>query len=631
MLSFIRRHLGDWPSRVLFLVLAIAFAGWGVGDMLNHLGTDTAAAHVAGHTIAPSAVEKEYQNELNRLMQQLPNGKQPTAEMRKLLAMQAVERLVTEAALAREISRLGLVVPDAAVRQAVFSIPAFQGSNGTFDKGKFQQVLASNDLTEAGFIALMRQNLAQSQLLEPIGAGAVAPKVLTSALFAYQYETRTAIAVTLPFAAAAEPKTPDEAALKRWWANNPQAFSTPEYRRIRVVVLSPDVLARHVKVSEAALKAAYAEHKADYNKPEKRSAEIILAPDKTKAAALAAQWRAGASWSEMQQAAKAAGATAVALNDALPTEFPDAALAKAVFAAPPDTVTGPLQTPLGWHVIDVTGITPGANTTFADAKPALEASAARQEAVGLVYARVTKFEDAVAAEPTLEKMPTDLGLVGETGTLDKEGLTPEGTSAPLPGSPALQKAIVAAAFATAKDNLASVVQGPGQSYYALTVTGITPSRVQPFSLVKAKVLADWTAHERRREQNEMATRLMVAVNHHGTPLTDAAAQAGLQAVQLPPTGRTNPPAGVPPQLIGPLFSLKLHKATMVETADGFVTAELVAVNRPTEASNPVGYKSLQTELARSIGADLQQVFVSAVREDAHPRINMPVLERIAQQ
>ncbi|MGH7120419.1 MAG: SurA N-terminal domain-containing protein [Acetobacteraceae bacterium] len=630
MLSFIRRHLGDWSARILFVGLAIAFAAWGIGDIRNPLGSDTAVAHVAGQRIGPSAVQKEYQNELNRLMQELPNSKQPTAEMRKLLAMQAVERLVTEAALAREISRRGLVVPDAAVRDAVFSIPAFQGSNGTFDKVKFQQALASNGLTEAGFLALMRQNLAQAQLLEPIGVGAIAPKVLTSALFAYRYETRTATAVTMPFAAAVEPKAPDEAVLKRWWANNPKAFSTPEYRHIRVVVLSPDVLAKHVQVSETVLKAAYAEHKASYDKPEKRSAEIILASDKAKAAALAAQWRAGASWAEIQQAAKAAGATAVALNDALPTEFPDAVLAKAVFAAQPETVTGPLQTPLGWHVIDVTGITPGANTSFADAKPALEAAAARQEAVGLVYARVTKFEDAVAAEPTLEKMPTDLGLVGETGTLDKEGLTPEGTHAPLPGSSALQKAIVAAAFATGKDNLASVVQGPGQSYYALTVTGITPSHVQPFPLVKAKVLADWTAQERRREQNEMATRLMVAVNH-GTPLADAAAKEGLKAVQLPPTGRSTPAAGVPPQLLGPLFSLKLHKATMVETADGFVTAELTAVSQPTAAANSVGYKSLQTELARSIGQDLQQVFVSAVREDAHPRINMPALEQIAQQ
>lgn len=628
MLSSIRNHLNSWYSKLLFVGLAIAFAVWGIGDI--HFGGDAAVAHVAGHRIEPSAAQEAYQNEITRLAQQLPSGQQPTAEMRRLVAMQAVERLITQVALQAEARRLGLIVPDAAVRAAVFAMPAFQGSNGTFDKTKFQQVLQSNNLTEASFISLMRQDLGQSQLLDPVAAGATAPNVLTSALFDYRYETRTAAVVTLPFASAAAPPQPDEATLKRWWANNPNTFSTPEYRRIRVVVLSPDLLAKNIKVSEAELQAAYAEHKAEYLKPEKRSAEVLLAPDKAKAASLAAQWRSGASWKEMQEAAKAAGATAVALDDALPAEFPDAELAKAVFAAPPETVTGPIETPLGWHVLEVTAITPGSNTTFEDAKPALAAAAARQQGVSLVYSRVTQFEDAVAAEPTLEKMPGDLGLVGVTGTLDKEGITPAGKPAPLPGPPELQKAIIAAAFATEKNNLASVVQGPGDSYYALTVNEITPPHVQPFELIKAKVEASWTAHQRRHEQNRMATELMLAVNH-GTPLTGAAAKQGLAATTLPPTERGTPAAGVPPQLLGPLFSLHLHQATMVETSDGFVTAELMAIDQPGKASNPIGFNALQTSVAKGIGADLQQVFVTAVRDQAHPRVNMKALEQIAQQ
>ncbi|MGH7080169.1 MAG: peptidylprolyl isomerase [Acetobacteraceae bacterium] len=628
MLSSIRGHLDSWYAKTLFVALAVAFAGWGIGNI--NFGGNPAIAHVAGHAIQPGQVQESYQNEMNRLLQRLPSGHQPTAEMRKLVAMQAVERLITQVALQAYSNRLGLIVSDAAVRDAVFAMPAFQGSNGSFDQTRFQQVLQSNNLTEASFITLMREDLGQSQLLEPVGMGAAAPNVLASALFAYQHETRTASVVTLPVATAPAPPQPDEAVLKRWWANNPKTFSTPEYRRIRVVVLSPDLLAKGIKVSDAALRASYAEHKAQYQQPEKRSAEVLLAPDQAKAAALASEWRTGASWTEIEQAAKAAGATAVSLDDALPAEFPDAQLAKAVFAAPPGTVTGPIQTPLGWHVIEVTGITPGSNTTFEDAKPALAAAAARTEGVSLVYSRVTKFQDAVAAEPTLAKMPGDLGLVGETGTLDQKGTTPEGTPAPLPGPPALQKAIIAAAFATEKNNLANVVQGPGDSYYALTVNGITPPHVQPFDLIKAKVLADWTAHERHHEQNETATRLMVTVNG-GTPLAEAAARQGLTATTLPPTERSKPATGVPPELLGPLFALRLHQATMVETAGGFVAAEMMAIHSPTKASDPVGFKAMQTALARSIGADIQQAFVTAVRDRAHPRVNMKALDQIAQQ
>jgi peptidyl-prolyl cis-trans isomerase D len=634
MLSFIRHHLGNWFARILFGVLVIAFMGWGVGDMLRNIGTDTAIAHVAGRRIEPAAAQEAYQRELQRVSQMMPNGQQPTAQMRQLLAQQVVERLITQVAIGVEVDRLGLVVPDAALRAAVFAMPAFQGTNGAFDHARFEQLLAANNLSEGQFLSLMRQDLGQSQLLDAIGVGANAPATLTAPLFAFQDETRTAEAVFLPFAAAPAPNPPDETILKRWWANHPATFSTPEYRRIRLAVLSPDALARGETVPLSALQAAYEQNRAQYDKPERRSADILLAPDQAKAAALAARWKAGASWAEMQQAAKDSGASAVSLADALPVEFPDPALAKAVFAATPDSVTGPLQTPLGWHVIEVTGITPGANVSFAEAKPALEQALARQQAVSLVYKRVTGFEDAVAAEPSLEQLPGDLGLVGLTGTLDAEGLTEQGNPAPIPGSDALRKAVVKAAFAEQPNQPANVVQGPDDSYYALVVQAITKPHVQPYEEVKDKVLADWTAHEQRMAQNRLATQLMVAVNQ-GTPLADAAAEAGplggLAAVTLPPTRRDQPAAGVPAQLLDPLFQLKLHKATMVETADGFVTAELMAIADPTAATDPIGYGEMRDQLAHSVASDLEQVLVAALRARAHPRINFAAVEQLAQQ
>ncbi|HTU54471.1 MAG TPA: SurA N-terminal domain-containing protein [Acetobacteraceae bacterium] len=630
MLGFIRRHLNSWFVRILYGVLVIAFVGWGVGDMLRNIGTDTALAHVAGHSIQPAAAQAAYQRELERMSESLPSGQQPTAQMRQMVADQVVEQLVTQAAIAAELRRIDLIVPDAALRQAVFAMPAFQGSNGAFDRARFEQVLANNGLSEGEFLALMRQDLGQGQLLDAVGAGAASPATMTAPLFAFQSETRQADAVMLPFAAAPAPEPPDPAVLERWWANNPASFSTPEYRRIRLAVLSPDVLARTQTVSGATLEAAYAAHEADYHKPERRSAEILLAPDQAKAAALAARWQAGATWTEMQEAAKDAGASAVSLASALPVEFPDAALAKEVFAAEPGIVVGPFQTPLGWHVIEVTNVTPGVNITFAEAKPALEQALARQQAVNVVFQRVTEFEDAVAAEPSLEKLPGDLGLVGLTGTLDAAGLTPEGNPAPLPGSGALRQAIIKTAFATSPAQMASVVHGPGDSYYALVVQTITQPHVQPYDAVKAKVLADWTAHQREREQNEMATKLMVAVNS-GTPLADAAAEQGLTAITLAPTRRDAPAAGVPEQLLDPLFALKLHQATMVETADGFVAAELMAITDPTATSDPIGYGEMRDQLTRSIGADLEQIFVTALRARAHPRINIPAVEQIAQQ
>src|SRR5574340_518491 len=98
-------------------------------------------------------------------------------------------------------------------------------------------------------------------------------------------------------------------------------------------------------------------------------------------------------------------------------------------------------------------------------------------------------------------------------------------------------------------------------------------------------------------------------------------RSGLSAVTVGPTHRDSAAGGVPEQLLEPLFQLALHKATMVETGDGFVVAELTAVTHATAQSDPIGFGAMRDQLARSIGADLEQVLVSALRARAHPRVN----------
>ena len=81
--------------------------------------------------------------------------------------------------------------------------------------------------------------------------------------------------VEFPFAAAPEPPAPTEAELQRWYDNHPDQYSSPEYRRIKAIVLSPQTLAKDIPITDADLQAAYEQHKAEYVKPAKRSAEVI--------------------------------------------------------------------------------------------------------------------------------------------------------------------------------------------------------------------------------------------------------------------------------------------------------------------------------------------------------------------
>ena len=183
-------------------------------------------------------------------------------------------------------------------------------------------MLRNNNLTERRFLSLLRLDLLQRQMLDPLRAGAGAPDVLAREVYAFQQEKRVAEAVDLPFAAAPAPAQPAEAQLTRWYANHKDQYSTPEERRIKAVILAPETVAKEIQVTDEDLRGAYEQVKASLNVPEKRAAQVALFAEEAPAAALAAQWLAGADWATIQDAASKAGGTPVELPESTREQIP---------------------------------------------------------------------------------------------------------------------------------------------------------------------------------------------------------------------------------------------------------------------------------------------------------------------
>ena len=267
MITAFRRYLGTWVVRGFFLIMVLSFISWGVGDVIRLVGTSTWAAKVGGQTIEGVQLQEAYQREMARVTRNLPAGQEPTQDMRSGVAREALQQLITQAALNQELQRLHVVTPDQVVRQTVFTMPVFRGPNGMFDRQTFETLLRNNGLTEARFLDMTRGDLAQRQLLGAVSAGTATPEVLLRPLYQSQFEKRSADMVEFPLAAAPEPTAPTEAELQRWYDNHPDQYSAPEYRRIKAVVLSPQTLAKDIPISDADLQSAYEQRKAQYVKP----------------------------------------------------------------------------------------------------------------------------------------------------------------------------------------------------------------------------------------------------------------------------------------------------------------------------------------------------------------------------
>jgi len=635
MISSLRRSLDHWIVRGFFMLMVVAFVIWGVGDVIRQVGTaPTWVAKVDGETIDGPQFQAQFQRAMNQAIRNLPSGQEPSAKLRGTVGEIVLQRMIAEAALRHDLIRLHIVTPDAAVRAQVMAIPQFHGSNGQFDRSLLASVLSSNGLTEEQFLADVRQQLAQRQLLEAVAAGAQPPQTETNALFKAEYEKRSATMAEFPINATPAPPAPSEAELKRWYANHPWQYRAPEYRRIQAVILSPQTLSSEIQITDAELHAAYEQNKASYVTPAKRTAEVLTVPDEAKAKALAQQWSGSTDWTKMQAAAQQAGGSAIQLDSATQQMFPDPVLAKAVFAAAPETVVGPVKGALAWYVLKVTQATDGSAKSFDDVKQELRDRILADKATDLMYDRANKVDNLLGNGTPLDKLPSGMGLAGVSGTLDAQGNDMDGKPAPIPGPPALKQAVIDAAFKTRPGDLPQLVEvrtpsTGGSSYYALNVEKIIPADEKPFEAVKQQVASDWTDHQHERAAEIEAAKMLSALND-GQSFADAATVAGVKVQTSPPVTRDETVQGMPPELQKVLFGLKKAEPTMVETPDNFVVAEPAQIIEPDAKSDPADYGRLEAALKQSMQTDLAGTYTEALRLRANPQVNQKNYDSIVQ-
>ena len=630
MLALCRRMLNTWAAKLFFVVLVASFGLWGVADVVRNIGGDdgSTVATVGSRKIDVSELQDAARRLLSQLMQ---NGSKvsPTPEIRQAVAERALQQLIVQAAFAVEVGRLHLKVPDEALRAATFATKAFQGPSGQFDRATFEAILRNNGLTEDRYLALMRTDMGQRQLVEAVRAGGSSPDLMNRMVYQYQGEKRTADLVSLPFAAAAAPPEPTEAQLDRQYADTTNDYATPEMRRIKAVILSPETIARDLTVGDDELRAYYDQHKAEFDKPEQRSVQVIVVPTEAAARTMATSWIAGADWDAMQKVATAGNASAVELDDTAQAAFPAADLAQAVFAAQPDIVTGPVKADQGWDLFRVVKVTPGTQSSFDQVKASLKPRVALERAMDLVYDRANKVQDALAGGAKLDELPGGLGLAAVTGTLDAQGNTATGAPAPIPGSAALRKALIARAFQIGPSDPPTLEDGPDHSFYAVTVENVAAPAIKPYAQVTAQVREAWERDARRHAQDLAAARLLTAVKGGGS-LTEAANLAGLKVERTPSLGRERPPEGIPAELIQPLFGTDIGKPGMVEANGGFWVFVPVSVQKPDPAADPSGVDRIRLQLAAANSDDLETTYAAALRAREKVTINRRVLNSVAQ-
>ncbi|HET7774613.1 MAG TPA: SurA N-terminal domain-containing protein, partial [Burkholderiaceae bacterium] len=422
MFEFIRTHKRFLQFVLLILILP-SFVFFGVQGYSRFMEGDQALARIDKAKVTQQELDNAMRQRVDQMRQQF--GSQidarliDTPEARKAL----LDQLVDQQVVAAEIRANWMVVSDAYLRDTIAAIPAVQ-KDGRFDLELYQRALASQGLSEQGFEARLRNDIASARVADVLAATSIVPQTVLDKL-ARQAEQPISFREQLFRAAdfASKVAVTDEA-LKKYYDGNVKQFEQPERLKAEYVVLDLATVSKMVDVKPEDVRAFYDKNQDRFKSEEQRKASHILikadksapaaeiAKAKARAEALLAQVKAApASFAKVAREASQDEGSAPSGGDlgffgrgAMVKPFEDA-----VFAMKEGEISAVVQSDFGFHIIQLTGLKASSIRPFEEVRSEIEGEQ-RKNLAAKKYAELaesftnTVFEQSDSFKPVVEKM-----------------------------------------------------------------------------------------------------------------------------------------------------------------------------------------------------------------------------------
>jgi peptidyl-prolyl cis-trans isomerase D len=625
MMQAIRGRAGNIIVKVLFGFLILSFAGWGISDYLFRIRgpQETIVATVGDETIPAAELQRTLQPAIERMRGQFSGAVDMQLVKQLGLVDSTLNQLIDRDLLNQETQRLGLAVPDDIVRNAIYENPAFRGPDGKFERRLFAQVLMMNRISEDQLVARMRQEIPRNDLLQAVAAGVEPPRPLVEALYKHRNEKRVADIVAFPVSAVTSVAPPNEEELTQFYEAHPDLFRAPEYRGFTLASLVPGDLKPTEEIPEDTLKREYDERKDEFQQPEQREIQQILAPTEDKAKEAEAALAAGKDFREVAtQIGMDSGSIDLGLlsRKEIPHELGDVA-----FDLELNQPSAPIKTPFGWHILRVVKIEPGKAQSFEEAKPKIVAELQARQAADRIADIANQADDALAGGAKLEDLQQKFGFrLTPVAAVDEKGTDPSGAQVALPVAP---EEVLKSVFETTEGQATRVTDTQDGGIYVARVDKVIPSAVRPLSEVRDKAIAAWRGEQKQKDVAKQAETLAAAVTP-AAPLATLAAEKGLTVQSGATLGRTPEPGqSFPPALVGKLFAAKPGASVFVADESGGYAAQLKEVQVPPTIPEDEA-KKLATQLTGAMRLDVAGEFTQGLRRRYPVEIKRDELDRL---
>jgi peptidyl-prolyl cis-trans isomerase D len=629
MFDFVRNN-----KRLIQIILAMVtlpFAFWGIESYTKAFNSSQDVAEVAGQKISLQEFAQTQRDQQERLRSMLGRNFDPalldTPEQRSEL----LDGLIQQRLLVRQAVKSNLTVSDVQLREIIAALPVFQ-ENGHFSKARYDALLRAQGMNDVAFEARLRQDLLLQQINGAVVESGLVAKSQIDRLIRIQGQLREVSEAVISFEKFAAAVKPADAAVKAYYDGHQAEFQLPELVRAAYVVLNADALLAFESVTEEDMRAwfdangraKFEQRAAARKKAEELLAQLRAAPDRF--AELAKQQ------SQDPGSKDNGGDLGYFARGAMVKPFEDA-----VFKLKEGELSGLVESDFGFHIIKLTGIKPGkggeaeqrrASHVLINAPAARDFQSMRAEIEQeLKKQRVAKrYAEAAETFTNLAyEQPDSLQPIAEKFKLkvqQSQWLTRKpgpAAGADILNNQKLLDALFSSEVLKNKRNTEALEAGPN-SLVAARVIEHKPATVRPLNEVKGEI-ASRLARQRGIEQAQKEGAARFAELKKGN-------EAGLNWSAPKNVSRQGPPA-VHPDALREIFRADVDKLPAYVGVDlrdrgyGLYRISRVA-DAPVEEARR---KGMQEQLARQDAQQGFSAYLASLKADAKIEVNKALLEK----
>ena len=624
LLESMKKGVGKYVMIVLASLLILSFAVWGVGDMVGVISNPDEVATVGDTKITQRQFQKRYRQQLNEIRSRIGNIDSKQAQ--KLgLAQITLNSIIDKRLFELQANDLGLIVSDEIIRAKIRQEPAFRNNLGEFDPSVFRTLIANNGLSEATYVASVKQDLQRTYITGILSSGSLAPPQLTNILFQHQNERRIAEIIHIKRQRTKNTRIAKDADLKDYLNKNSAYFMSPEYRKMSVLNLDPKEIAKDLSPSKERISEEYEDRLSSLVVPETRDLEQLLFKEESDARKAYAVLSNRQNFSieglrNKHGPAKKTSIGFVSKRDLLPK------LANSAFLLSRNTISEPIKTPLGWHIIKVVNIKSGRTPTLEEVQRELAADIAREMAVDVLIKRADKIEDTLAGGASIDNVGRELGMkIHQTEFMDVSGSSTSGGKVKgIPEDPRF----IQTAFNLKEDETSELIETPAGGYFLVRVDKITPPKKQELSKVRKLVEDAW----QNKQLNDLAKKTAQKIQNRAknvTTLKELAKTFGLTSLKTDPISRFGARGSkiIPQEILPRLFKAKKGDVVIAQTAEGYAVARLIDIKIPQKASYRKNFDELQKVVSSTLSNDVLQQYAKALHKEYFVSINKAALQK----